>query len=243
MAGLIGNPGYLSSMARAVVLLSGGLDSATVLAMARHAAHECYALTVAYGQRHEQELVAASRIAAAMGVAEHRTIAVSLRDFGGSALTSAIEVPKHEVFAGVPSDIPVTYVPARNMVLLSLGMAYAEVLDAQEVHIGVNAVDFSGYPDCRPEFISAFERAAAAGTRAGVEGRPIRIVAPLLNMSKAEIISQGLALGVDFSLTHTCYDPDERGRACGRCDACLIRATAFASLGLEDPALAGRGDA
>lgn len=230
-------------MARAVVLLSGGLDSATVLAMARHEGRECYALTVAYGQRHEQELVAAARIAEAMGVAEHRTIAVSLREFGGSALTSAIEVPKHEVFAGVPSDIPVTYVPARNMVLLSLGMAYAEVLDAQEVHIGVNAVDFSGYPDCRPEFISAFERAAAAGTRAGVEGRPIRIVAPLLNMSKAEIISQGLALGVDFSLTHTCYDPDERGRACGRCDACLIRATAFASLGLEDPALAGRGDA
>ncbi|HWS04038.1 MAG TPA: 7-cyano-7-deazaguanine synthase QueC [Gammaproteobacteria bacterium] len=217
--------------AKAVVLLSGGLDSATVLAQVRAQGFACYALSLDYGQRHASELAAARRVAAALGVVEHKIIALDLTQIGGSALTDAsIAVPE------TPSaGIPVTYVPARNTVFLSLALGWAEVLGAQDIFIGVNAVDYSGYPDCRPEYIAAFERLANLATRAGVEGTPFRINAPLIAMSKAEIIQAGMQLGVDYALTLSCYAADERGRACGRCDSCRLRAAGFAQAGVPDP--------
>ena len=217
--------------ARAVVLLSGGLDSATTLALAREAGFACHAISFDYGQRHRCELAAARRVAAALGAAEHRIVSLGLGELGGSALTDeAIDVPT------APTEgIPVTYVPARNTVFLALALGWAEVLGAQDLFIGVNAVDYSGYPDCRPAFIEAFERLANVATRAGVEGRPFRLHAPLIALSKAEIIRRGTALGVDYGLTVSCYDPDAGGRACGRCDACRLRAEGFAAAGVPDP--------
>lgn len=223
-------------MPKAVVLLSGGLDSTTVVAIARGQGFEVHALTVAYGQRHDAELDAARRVAAALGVREHRFASASLGDFGGSALTASIEVPKDRDLAAPEPGIPVTYVPARNTVLLSLALAYAETIGATDLFVGVNAVDYSGYPDCRPQFVEAFEALANLATKAGVEGARFRVHAPLILMSKREIIEAGLSLGVDYGLTHSCYDP-VGGRACGRCDACTIRRRAFAELGLADPAL------
>lgn len=215
----------------AVVLLSGGLDSSTVLAIARTEGFRPYALSVAYGQRHDAELAAAARVARALGVLEHRIARVDLGVFGGSALTdAAIAVPE------TPNEgIPVTYVPARNTVLLSVALAWAEVIGAYDLFIGVNAVDYSGYPDCRPEFIAAFEALANVATKAGVEGARFRVHAPLLRLSKAEIIRRGLELGVDYALTVSCYQADEMGRACGRCDACRLRAQGFAKAGVPDP--------
>ena len=216
---------------RAVVLLSGGLDSTTVLARARSQGRESYALTVAYGQRHAAELDAARRVAQAFGVVEHRIASVDLGQFGGSALTdSSIAVPQRPT-----SGIPVTYVPARNTVLLALALAWAEVLDADEIHLGVNAIDYSGYPDCRPAFIKAFEALAGVGTKRGVEGRPVRFEAPLIEMSKAGIIRMGQALGVDYGVTVSCYAAAADGVACGRCDACRLRRAGFEGAGLPDP--------
>lgn len=216
---------------KAVILLSGGLDSATVLAIARAQGFACHALSLDYGQRHAIELAAAKRVAAALGVVEHKIIALDLTQIGGSALTDAnIAVPE------TPSTgIPVTYVPARNTVFLALALGWAEVLGAQDIFLGVNAVDYSGYPDCRPEYIAAFERLANLATRAGVEGTPFRIDAPLIRMSKAEIIRTGLGLGVDYALTVSCYAADSAGRACGRCDSCRLRAAGFAAAGVPDP--------
>jgi 7-cyano-7-deazaguanine synthase len=216
---------------RAIVLLSGGLDSATVLAMARARGFECHALSVHYGQRHSAELDAARRVARALGAEDHRVMRVDLAGIGGSALTDAgIAVPETPT-----SGIPITYVPARNTLMLSLALGWAEVLGATDVFVGVNAVDFSGYPDCRPEFIEAFERLARLATKAGVEGAQIKIHAPLIKMSKAEIIRAGVQLGVDFGMTVSCYQADELGRACGRCDSCRIRAAGFAAAGAPDP--------
>ena len=219
------------SSRNAVVLLSGGLDSSTVLAIARAEGYRPYALSVAYGQRHDAELAAAARVARALGAVEHRVARVDLGVFGGSALTDeAIAVPE------TPSEgIPVTYVPARNTVLLSVALAWAEVLGARDLFIGVNAVDYSGYPDCRPEFIAAFEALANVATKAGVEGARFRVHAPLMHLSKAEIIRRGRELGVDYALTVSCYQADEEGRACGRCDACRLRAQGFAAAGVPDP--------
>jgi len=215
----------------AVVLLSGGLDSATVLAMARHEGRECRALSVDYGQRHRVELEAAARVAAALGAVEHRVVPLDLRVFGGSALTDdAIAVPSQP-----SSGIPVTYVPARNTIFLALALAYAEVSDADVIFVGVNAVDYSGYPDCRPEFLSAFEKVANLATKRAVEGKPIDIVAPIIGMTKADIVRRGAALGVDYSLTVSCYEPDAAGRACGRCDACRFRRQGFEQAGIADP--------
>jgi 7-cyano-7-deazaguanine synthase len=219
------------SAARAVVLLSGGLDSATVLALARQRGFECYALSVHYGQRHSSELQAAARVAAALGVREHRVMGVDLAGIGGSSLTD----PQLEVPTAPTSGIPSTYVPARNTLMLALALGWAEVLEAETVFIGVNAVDFSGYPDCRPEFIAAFERLARLATRVGVEGRGVRIEAPLIAMSKAEIIRAGMALGVDYALTVSCYQADAEGRACGRCDSCRLRKDGFGAAGMPDP--------
>jgi len=216
----------------AVVLLSGGLDSATCLAIARAEGYDCHALSFAYGQRHEAELAAARRVAAALGAAQHRVMTIDLAAFGGSALTdTSIAVPE------APSTgIPVTYVPARNTIFLAMALAWSEVLGARDVYIGVNAVDYSGYPDCRPAFIEAFERMANLATRAGVEeGAPLRIRAPLIHLSKAEIIRRGQALGVDYALTVSCYQADAAGRACGRCDSCRLRREGFAAAGLPDP--------
>lgn len=215
----------------AVVLLSGGLDSATVLAIARDAGYACHALSIDYGQRHTAELAAAARLAASLGAVEHRVIRLGLGDFGGSALTDAsIAVPE------APTEgIPVTYVPARNTVMLALALAWAEVLGARGIFIGVNAVDYSGYPDCRPEFIEAFERMANLATRAGVEGTRLIIHAPLQHLSKAGIIRRGTALGVDYGQTVSCYQADEAGRACGVCDACRLRRQGFAQAGIADP--------
>ncbi len=218
---------------RAVVLLSGGLDSATTLAIARSQAYHCHALSFDYGQRHRGELAAARRVAQALGAVEHRVMHIGLGDIGGSALTDeGIAVPE-EGGAG----IPVTYVPARNTVFLSLALAWAEVLDARDIFIGVNAVDYSGYPDCRPEYIAAFTTMANLATRAAVEGVPVTIRTPLIQMSKAEIIRTGMALGVDFAGTVSCYAADNEGRACGHCDACRLRAAGFAAAGLVDPTL------
>lgn len=218
---------------RAIVLLSGGLDSATVLALAREQDRECYALSLRYGQRHAAELHAAARVAAALGATRHEIVDIDLSRFGGSALTDAsIAVPEQP---GAPGAIPVTYVPARNTIMLSIALGWAEVLEAGEIHFGANAVDYSGYPDCRPEYVAAFERMASLATKAGVEGRPIRIRAPIIDMSKAQIIREGARLGVDFSMTVSCYQADRQGRACGRCDACRIRRDGFAAAGVADP--------
>jgi 7-cyano-7-deazaguanine synthase len=217
---------------RAVILLSGGLDSATVLAIAKQQQRECLAMSIVYGQRHEIELRAAKRVAAAVGVAEHVVFPLDLRVFGASALTSDIDVPKDAV--GAPG-IPITYVPARNTIFLALALGYAEAKEASEIWIGVNAVDFSGYPDCRPEFIDAFQHVILSGTRSGVEHRTPKIVAPLITMTKADIIRKGLTLGVDYGLTHSCYDPDADGRACGHCDSCVLRRRGFEEAAVTDP--------
>ena len=220
---------------KAVVLLSGGLDSYTAAAIARDAGYDVYALTVNYGQRHARELEAARAVARALGVKAHRVLAVDLAALGGSALLGYGEVPKRG--APDPASIPPTYVPARNTVLLALALAWAEVLGASDIYIGVNAVDYSGYPDCRPEFIDAFERMAALATKAGVEGARFHIRTPLVALSKAEIVRKGLSLGLDYGLTHSCYDPLPDGRPCGRCDSCVLRARGFAEAGVPDPVL------
>jgi 7-cyano-7-deazaguanine synthase len=227
------------SAPRAIVLLSGGLDSATCLAIARAEGFDAYALSVAYGQRHAAELIASKKVASVLGAVEHRVAHVDLGQFGGSALTDAsIAVPTD----GVQEDIiPVTYVPARNTVMLSLALGWAEVLGANDIFVGVNAVDYSGYPDCRPEYIAAFEAMGNLATRAGVEGHRLRIHAPLLRLSKAEIVQRGTALGVDYSMTVTCYQADDEGRACGECDACRLRRAGFETAGLADPTRYARG--
>jgi 7-cyano-7-deazaguanine synthase len=220
----------------AVVLLSGGLDSATTAAIARAEGYRIHALSVDYGQRHRFELDAARRVAESLGAAEHRVLSIDLAALGGSALTADIAVPKDRGHDEMSTGIPVTYVPARNTVMLSLALAYAEVIGAADIFIGVNAVDYSGYPDCRPEFIAAFERVANLATKAGVEGTlRFRIHTPLIQLAKAEIIRRGVQLGLDYSLTHTCYSPDAHGTPCGRCDACQIRLKGFAEAGLTDP--------
>lgn len=220
----------MSERAKAVCLVSGGLDSATVLAGAVKAGFDVHALSVDYGQRHAAELVAAARVASALGAVEHKIVRVDLRELGGSALTDdAIEVP-----VSPTEGIPLTYVPARNSVFLSLALGWAEVLGAQELFVGVNAIDYSGYPDCRPAFIEAFEALAQVATKAGVEGRRFRINAPLIELTKADIIRLGIELGVDYSLTVSCYQPDDHGRACGRCDSCRIRREGFEGAGVAD---------
>ena len=221
---------------KAVVLLSGGLDSATTAAMARDRGFVLYALSFRYGQRHGLETEAAVRIGRAMGVVRHVVQTIDLRAFGGSALTDAIEVPKCTCVEEIPGGIPVTYVPARNTVFLSFALGFAEVIGATDIFIGVNAVDYSGYPDCRPDFIAAFERLANLATKAAVEGVSFKIHAPLISMTKAEIIREGLRLGVDYGLTHSCYDPNDAGLACGRCDSCLLRRRGFREAGVPDPA-------
>jgi 7-cyano-7-deazaguanine synthase len=222
---------------KAVVLLSGGLDSSTCLAVARADGFQAYALSVDYGQRHKGELSRARRIARALGAADHRVVKVDLSAFGGSALTDrAIAVPKGRSAGRMAADIPVTYVPARNTVMLALALAHAEVIGAEDVYVGVNAIDYSGYPDCRPAFLRAFERLARVATRAGVEGRPLRIRAPLLRLSKAGIVRLGTRLGVPYRMTLSCYDP-VGGRACGACDACQLRRKGFAEAGVPDPTL------
>jgi 7-cyano-7-deazaguanine synthase len=227
---------------RAVILLSGGLDSATVAAIARSEGFQLYALSFDYGQRHRFELEASRRVAAAIGVERHVTLRIDLAALGEgqpdiSALTGDVGVPKDRSPADMEAEIPVTYVPARNTVFLSLALAYAEVLGAADIFLGVNAVDYSGYPDCRPEFIAAFERLANLATKAGVEGTlKFRVHAPLIRLTKAQIIRRGLELGVDYGLTHSCYDPQASGRPCGRCDACLLRQKGFAEVGCADPA-------
>jgi 7-cyano-7-deazaguanine synthase len=226
---------------RAVVLLSGGLDSATTLAIARAHGFDCCALSFDYGQRHRFELHAARRVAAANDVREHAIVPIDLRAFGGSALTSDLPVPTDRSEEDMSAGIPVTYVPARNTIFLAIALAWAEVLQAFDIFIGVNAIDYSGYPDCRPEFIAAFERLAGLATKAGVEGAGrFRIHTPLIQLTKADIIRRGLELGVNYALTHSCYDPDEQGRPCGRCDSCLLRAKGFAEAGVPDPILAHR---
>jgi len=224
---------------RAVLLLSGGLDSATTLAMARAAGYAVHALSVDYGQRHRVELERAAAVAAALGAAAHRTVKLDLRAIGGSALTSDLPVPKDRDAAQMNSEIPVTYVPARNTILLGLALGYAETVGAFDLFIGANVLDYSGYPDCRPEFLQAFETLARLGTKAGAEGGHFRIHAPLLKMTKAEIIRAGMQLRVDYSLTLSCYDPDAAGRACGRCDSCQLRRKGFADAGIADPTAYG----
>jgi 7-cyano-7-deazaguanine synthase len=221
------------SAARAVVLLSGGLDSYTAAAMLRAEGYELYALTVRYGQVHDREIGAARDVARALGVARHLEITVDLAALGGSALTGTGQVPKDRPLDG--AEIPPTYVPARNTVLLSLALAWAEVLGAEAIALGVNAVDYSGYPDCRPEFLAAFEHLSTLATKAGIEGRPMRVLAPLLRLSKADIVRRGLALGLDYGLTHSCYDPRADGSPCGRCDSCRLRARGFLEAGATDP--------
>jgi 7-cyano-7-deazaguanine synthase len=221
---------------KAVVLLSGGLDSATVLAIARSQGYEVYALSFSYGQRHIFELEAAKRVAASIGVAGHRTATFDLRVFGGSALTSEIDVPKGRTADEMGHGIPITYVPARNTIFLSFALAWAEVLGSSDIFIGVNALDYSGYPDCRPEFIEAFEKVANLATKAGVEGRQrLKIHTPLIAMTKAQIIAKGIELGVDYALTSSCYDPSKTGVPCGECDSCVLRRKGFWENGIEDP--------
>jgi 7-cyano-7-deazaguanine synthase len=222
---------------RAVVLLSGGLDSATTLAITTREGFECFALSFDYGQRHAVELESARRVARALGAARHVVARIDLRAFGGSALTGDLAVPKDRDEAAMAADIPVTYVPARNTILLAYALGWAEVLEARDIFIGVNALDYSGYPDCRPEFIAAFEQVANLGTRAGVEGRRFTLHAPLLALTKNQIIARGLELGVDYGMTVSCYDPGSDGTPCGRCDACRLRAKGFAELGIRDPAI------
>ena len=221
---------------KAVVLSSGGLDSTTVMALARSEGYALYSLSFRYGQRHALELEAAQRVAQALGAQEHLVITIDLGKIGGSALTENRDIPKGREVSALPEEIPVTYVPARNTIFLSLALAWAEVLGAADIFIGVNALDYSGYPDCRPEYIEAFERLANLATKAGVEGKiKFRIQAPLIRLTKAEIIRRGLALGVDYSLTHSCYDPAPDGRACGQCDSCLLRKKGFREAGIPDP--------
>ncbi len=223
-------------MKPAVVLLSGGLDSATTLAIARSQGHETYALSFAYGQRHSRELDSANRVAAALGVKNRLVLTLDLRAIGGSALTGDLAVPKSRTAGEIAVGIPVTYVPARNTIFLAHALAWAEVLGAEDVFFGANVVDYSGYPDCRPEYLQAFERLADLATKAGVEGKSrFRIHAPLIRMTKAEIIRSGHALGVDFSLTWSCYEPTANGRPCGLCDSCTLRKKGFAEAGLTDP--------
>src|SRR5438874_2148351 len=217
---------------KAVILLSGGLDSATVLAIARHEKRDCIALSFAYGQRHQIELDAARRVAQSIGVSEHVVYNLDLRVFGGSALTSDMNVPKDSVGA---AGIPVTYVPARNTIFLAIALGLAEARGADEIWIGVNAVDYSGYPDCRPEFIAAFQQVIAKGTKSGIERGKPHVITPLIELTKAQIIQRGVELGVDYSLTHSCYDPDREGRACGHCDSCLLRRKGFEEAGVPDP--------
>ena len=219
----------------AVVLLSGGLDSTTVLAIAKSQGYTPYALSFRYGQRHAVELAAADRVAAAQGVARHVVADIDLRVFGGSALTSDVAVPKHDSADDLGTDIPITYVPARNTVFLSFALAYAETVGANDIFIGVSALDYSGYPDCRPEYIAAYEAMANLATRAGVEGSRLTIHTPLIDLTKAQTIEAGLRLGVDYGLTSSCYDPDNEGRPCGHCDSCLLRLRGFAEVGATDP--------
>lgn len=219
---------------KAIVLLSGGLDSYTAAAIAREMGFEIYALTIKYGQRHGQEILAARRVAEALGVNSHRELSVDLATLGGSALLGDGEVPKD---GPNPSRIPATYVPARNTVMLSIALAWAEVVGARDIFLGVNALDYSGYPDCRPEYIAAFENLARLATKAGVEGGRFRIQAPLIAMSKADIIRKGVSLDLDYGLTHSCYDPLPNGTPCGRCDSCMLRARGFQDAGMEDPLL------
>ncbi len=226
-----------SSAPRAVVLLSGGLDSSTVLAIAQRDGYEASALSFRYGQRHVIELDSARRIAQSLGVKNHVVVDIDLRAFGGSSLTSDIDVPKDRPDEAMSAAIPNTYVPARNTIFLSFALAYAEVQGAADIFIGVNAIDYSGYPDCRPEYIAAYERMARLATKASVEGRPLTIHAPLAKMSKADIVRAGVALGLDHALTSSCYDPAPDGRPCGHCDSCLLRARGFAEAGVEDPLL------
>lgn len=219
------------SQKKAVVLVSGGLDSTTALAIARSEGYDCYTMSFDYGQRHRSELLAAERTAAAMGAVAHKVIPLDLRTIGGSALTDeSIAVPEHET-----AGIPITYVPARNTVFLSIALGWAEVLGAEDIFIGVNAVDFSGYPDCRPEYIAAFEKMANLATRAGAEGGQLRIRTPLIDLTKAQIVQLGLALGVDYSLTVSCYQANDKGEACGKCDSCRLRKLGFVQAGLADP--------
>ena len=220
---------------KAVVLLSGGLDSATTLAIAEEQGFACYAVSFRYGQRHVHELRAAERVAACLNATEHIIVDIDLSQFGGSALTGDGEIPKDRTDSEIDSGIPATYVPARNTVFLSFALAWAEVLGARDIFIGVNAVDYSGYPDCRPEFIAAFEQLANLATRAAVTGAKTTIHAPLIQLTKAQIIRRGVALGVDYGLTHSCYDPDTDGRACGRCDSCSLRLKGFREAGVSDP--------
>ena len=220
---------------KAVVLLSGGVDSSTVLAMARAQGFEPVCLSVAYGQRHRIELESARRVAESMGVRDLRVVTVDLRAIGGSALTGDIAVPRDRDPKQMAGEIPITYVPARNTLFLALALGLAEAIDASDIFIGVNAVDYSGYPDCRPEFLRAFESLASLATKAGVEGTRFHLHAPLSGMTKAEIIREGARLGVDYALTHSCYDPDPQGRACGRCDSCLLRRRGFEEAGVPDP--------
>ena len=222
-------------MKKAVCLLSGGLDSATTLAIAKSEKFDCYALSFRYGQRHYRELDAAEKVSASMGVIKHLILKIDLASIGGSALTDEIPVPKGRTESMMKTTIPVTYVPARNTVFLSFALAWAETLDASDIFIGVNALDYSGYPDCRPEYIEAFEGMANLATKKGVEGHPFKIHTPLIRMTKAQIIRKGTELGVDFSLTHSCYDPSPEGLACGMCDSCLIRKKGFEQVGLADP--------
>ncbi|MEM6473209.1 MAG: 7-cyano-7-deazaguanine synthase QueC [Planctomycetota bacterium] len=227
-----------SKVPSAVVLLSGGLDSATCLAIARDQGFQTHAISFRYGQRHEYELERATRLASALDAASHRIVSIDLGQFGGSALTDdAIKVPKSETVSDIGTDIPVTYVPARNTVFLSLALALAETLSAHDIFIGVNALDYSGYPDCRPEYIQAYESMANLATKEAVNGQKLQIHTPLIDLSKAEIIAKGISLGVDYSMTLSCYDPGEGGVPCGACDACLLRAKGFQENGIEDPAV------
>ncbi len=222
-------------MKRAVVLVSGGIDSTTTLAIAIADGYEAYALSFDYGQRHQIETKAARRVAKSLGAKDHRLTKIDLRIFGGSALTSNVDVPKKRSETEIGHGIPITYVPARNTIFLAYALAWAEVIQARDIFLGVNAIDYSGYPDCRPEFIKAFEHLANLGTKAGVEGRRFQIHTPLIKLSKAEIIRKAVELGVDLSLTHSCYDPTHEGLACGGCDSCLLRLKAFREAGIKDP--------
>ncbi len=231
-----------AELRKAVVLFSGGLDSTTCVAIAKSMAFEIFALSFDYHQRHQAEIQMAKKTAAAMGVAEHLILNLPLERIGGSALTSDLEVPKDVPLEEMKSRIPVTYVPARNTIFLSFALAWAEVLGTQDIFVGVNALDYSGYPDCRPEFMQAFERVANLGTKEGVEGKlRFKIHTPLIDLTKAQIIQKGMELGVDYGLTHSCYDPDDQGRACGHCDSCLLRKKGFAEAAVPDPTIYGEG--
>jgi len=228
----------MSGVKKAVILSSGGVDSTTVMAIARSDDYEIYSLSFNYGQRHALELEAAKRVAKSLGAKDHLVIDIDMGKIGGSALTDNIEVPKGRDEDIMQREIPVTYVPARNTIFLSYALAWAEVLEASDIFIGVNAIDYSGYPDCRPEYIEAFERMANLATKAGVEGKTeLKIRTPLINMTKAEIVQKGIELGVDYSMTHSCYDPSPEGKACGQCDSCLLRKKGFSEAGIEDPTI------